>query len=152
MPYQGIYAIVNLVHGGVYIGSSVQVYKRYDDHVTELKKGVHCNKKLQAAWNKYGEDNFVLGLIEEVPDKEKLLEIEQYWIDRGGYYNIAKIAGAPPNQSGQIRSPATKEKLQRPRKPLSEEHKENLSKALKGKKNSPEAIAKAVAKLKGRKA
>lgn len=100
MPYQGIYAIVNFVHGGVYIGSSIDVFRRYDGHISDLKKGIHVNTKLQRAWNKYGEDNFVLALIEEVPDRSKLFEIEQIWIDIGGYYNMARIAGPPPNQLG----------------------------------------------------
>jgi hypothetical protein len=37
---------------------------------------------LQNAWNKYGEDNFYFSVLELVPDKDKLIEREQYWIDK----------------------------------------------------------------------
>lgn len=100
MSYQGIYAIINLVHGGAYIGSSTNVFQRYDGHISDLKRGNHCNGHLQKAWNEYGEDNFELGLMEEIFRVEDLLEAEQYYINLYGHYNIALVAGRPPTRKG----------------------------------------------------
>ena len=54
----GIYQIKNNINGGVYFGRSVDVADRMTHHRNELRRGVHRNKRLQNAWNKYGENAF----------------------------------------------------------------------------------------------
>lgn len=95
-----IYSITNKQNGKIYIGSAVQRFSRWAVHKKGLRNNNHSNRHLQRAWNKYGENSFTFDVIEDVPDKNMLLEREQYWMDhyksyddRYGY-NIAKIAGS----------------------------------------------------------
>lgn len=94
----GIYQIRNLLDGKIYIGSATDFYSRKNyEHFYLLRKNKHVNCKLQRAFNKYGEDNFVFEIIEFIKDEDKLLECEQYWMDRFNVvedgYNIQPIAG-----------------------------------------------------------
>lgn len=77
----GIYKITNLKNGKFYIGSSKDTDRRWWEHMNELNKNVHINKKLQNAWNFYGKDNFKFEVIEELNDEQILLEREQYYLD-----------------------------------------------------------------------
>lgn len=76
----GIYKIVNIQNNFLYIGSAININRRWNYHKSYLKRNKHFNKKLQNAWNKYGEENFQFEIVEEC-EKEKLIEREQYWID-----------------------------------------------------------------------
>lgn len=80
----GIYKIVNKVNGKYYVGSSKNVFERWErGHRFLLAKGSHYNEYLQNAWNKYGEKNFYLSHIEFVtPSKSCLLETEQKYLDK----------------------------------------------------------------------
>ena len=99
----GVYKIRNLISGKFYIGSTVSFRNRRDAHFKELRSGVHNNRRLQAAFNKYGENAFVFEPIEIIDHEDKLLEREQYYLDtllpfgRSGY-NISKLAGEPGNR------------------------------------------------------
>lgn len=76
--YQVIYKIRNLLNGKVYIGQSVDLYKRLKEHKYNFyKKKLH---PLYNAINKYGIENFEFNVIEHVKDITKLDEKEQYWI------------------------------------------------------------------------
>ena len=64
MTKQGtIYKIENLVNGKVYIGQTISFKSRKSTHLSELRNGKKLNIKLQNAWDKYGEDNFVFKMI-----------------------------------------------------------------------------------------
>lgn len=89
----GIYKIVNLVNNKEYVGSSYDVKGRVIQHFSDLRKKKHCNKKLQNAFNKYGELSFQSLAIEYCSVKD-LLTREQYYIDTlSPFYNACKIAG-----------------------------------------------------------
>jgi len=95
----GVYQITNTSNGNFYVGSSVNIYKRWKDHSRSLNRGNHHSDYLQNAWNKYGEENFKFEIIEEVLDKSKLIEREQYYLDTlKPEYNICPQAGK--NTSG----------------------------------------------------
>ena len=55
----GVYKITNKITNDFYIGSSKDIYKRWNRHKNELNKKKHINIILQRAWNKYGSDNFL---------------------------------------------------------------------------------------------
>ena len=74
----GIYQITNKVNGKFYIGSSIQIEIRWKQHINALKKGNHCNKKLQNSWNKYGEQAFEFSILEETND---LINREQFYVN-----------------------------------------------------------------------
>lgn len=70
----GIYQIRNLIDNKVYIGSSLNLYKRIYYHIYKLNRNKHNNKHLQNAWNKYGEENFVFEILEFVVSNNELLK------------------------------------------------------------------------------
>jgi group I intron endonuclease len=93
----GIYEIRNKLNRHKYIGSSVDIESRWEDHKRMLRGGCHYNIYLQRAWNKYGEENFEFKIVAYTdPDKAIVLEdfILQNYFDRFEY-NIAKSAVAP---------------------------------------------------------
>ena len=77
----GIYIIINKCNGKYYIGSSKDIYKRWNSHISDLRRKEHCNKHLQSAFNKYGEENFSMFLIEKC-ELNLLLQKEEYWINK----------------------------------------------------------------------
>jgi group I intron endonuclease len=75
----GIYAIKNLANGKVYVGQSVNLDKRKQNHFWALEYGNHFNSHLQKAFNKYGKNNFEFHILEET--EEGLLDVqERLWI------------------------------------------------------------------------
>ena len=78
----GIYMIKNKVDGKFYIGSSVNMKERQGRHLRGLRQNKHHSIYLQRAWNKYGEDNFEFLIVEVVESRDKLLEREQYYLDK----------------------------------------------------------------------
>jgi len=114
----GIYQIKNRINGGVYFGRSVDVEDRMKHHRNELRRGVHRNKRLQNAWNKYGEDAFKFECIWDNP-QENLYELEGFilefmWGDKR-LYNHHKLSYGgfePGNKIGCFkRSDETKRRL-----------------------------------------
>ena len=99
MP-SGIYKITNKINKKYYIGSAIDCHKRW------YKK---YNKHLEAAFKKYGKDNFLFEIIEEVEDCNQLIEREQHYIDiLKPEYNIRLLASS---NLGIKASSETKEKL-----------------------------------------
>lgn len=75
---RGIYVITNDVNKKIYIGKSNNLRKRRNEHFNKLRKNQHENSKLQRAFNKYGEKNFIYEVLiddDSLSDKE-LNEIE----------------------------------------------------------------------------
>lgn len=145
-----IYKIKNIVSNKCYIGSSVDGKKRWVGHKRDLKLEKHHNQHLQRAWNKYGSENFSFEILENVLDKSKLIEREQYYLDvLQPEYNIQKIAGnsylISKKHSGLNHSNETKEKIKQSMMKntntlgktwhLSIDTCERMSKAKKGKKH-----------------
>lgn len=130
---QGIYQITNLKSGKLYIGQSLNVEKRIKDHQYELSRGIHINRYLQAAWNKYGEANFVFSVLEEVLCSDDLTRREKYWVDfYGGYESDVLYNLREPGPSGKMSSDSLK-RLSESQKVLRKdsEYNQRLSRALK---------------------
>jgi group I intron endonuclease len=102
-----VYAIVNLMNGRRYIGSTVNFQGRMQIHRNELRRGTHSNRHLQAAWKKYGEDAFVFGIVQEYTPHQ-VIEKEQMHLNAAQphVYNIGKIVS--PAALGLRRSEETK--------------------------------------------
>lgn len=165
----GIYEIRNVINGHIYIGSAVNVTKRWNLHICELKKERHHSGHLQNAWNKYGSDAFEFSIKELCP-KEDLIVREQHFIDTlFPEYNVCKVAGSHLGMKrseetrekisaalkGIIRSVQTRTKLsvagKGVKKPLrSIEHRRKLNAANTGKKRSADTCAKIGASKKGK--
>ena len=92
----GVYEILNLATGKMYIGATSRFSQRWSGHRMQLQKNAHHSYKLQNAWNKYGENEFIFRVLEVVPDGEQAARIisEQKWIDRKKpQYNVSLFAG-----------------------------------------------------------
>ena len=150
----GIYKIVNQVNGRFYIGSAIDLEKRWRNHQSDFNKGKHGNGYLQRAWNKYGSDKFTFEVLEHCEPSE-LIRMEQDYIDSAcacdNGYNICPVAGnrlgtkMPPDavrrtaeaNRGRKMSDEVRRKMSLARKGTkrSEEIKRKLSEAKMGEKN-----------------
>jgi group I intron endonuclease len=117
----------------MYIGSAVNIARRWRVHKHYLEKGKHPSTHLQNSYEKHTSAVFSYNIIEFVDDKDKLIAREQVWIDFfNPQYNKRKIANSCLGVK------------------RSDEARAKMSAAQKGKKHSPETIAKRSAALKGR--
>jgi len=87
MELSGIYKIICRSNNKFYIGSSININRRFKDHIRLLKRNNNKNKYLQNSWNKYGEKNFKFEIIEIVNNVKQLLIREKWWIDNTNCYN-----------------------------------------------------------------
>lgn len=127
MTISGVYFIRNAQTQKVYVGSSVDIYRRWKSHIYDLNRNAHHSTHLQNAWNAYGESTFEFLLAESASNDKDLSAVEQKWIhifnayENG--YNCCPIAG----NVGRL--------------PKTEAHKRAIGDAHKGKKRSPQARA-----------
>lgn len=94
-----VYKITCVSNGNFYIGSSVNLQKRWYTHRLELTKGAHFNRHLQSSWNKYGKDNFKFEVLESADSQEAVLLLEQQYLDlhagKDYCFNFALRVDAP---------------------------------------------------------
>lgn len=164
MNNSGIYAIKNIANRKLYVGSALNLSKRWSNHKSDLNKNKHSNIHLQRAWNKYGIDNFVFEILEYC-EKESLIIKEQSWMDFcKPDYNLNPVAGSNLGRkwSNEVKENMRQAKLRLPKEFLislgkstkgfkhSDEWKKAQSKRAKGnkhnkgRKQSPEVIAKRI--------
>ena len=77
----GIYQIRNIVNGKVYVGSAVNIVRRWAKHRNELNLGIHKTSRLQRSWKKHGADKFVFEVLELVCEKASLISVEQKYFN-----------------------------------------------------------------------
>ena len=85
----GIYVIKNLKNGRRYIGQSVNIKRRFREHILELNRGGYRTEKalLQKDWKDYGEECFDFKIV-KLTQKYKLDYYESLYIKKfGGEYN-----------------------------------------------------------------
>lgn len=125
-----------------YIGQTIQDSSYYwSKRKSELNGNRHRNEHLQRAWNKYGEDNFEFIILAEAKTQEELDRLEWIYEKLFGYYNL-KEGGNGGRHNLTTREKIRKSKLGKRRAPFSNSHKENMSKAQKGRwvgKKNPNA-------------
>lgn len=154
-----IYTITNVKSNKIYVGKTNNFHYRMTKHKYTLKKGNHINEHLQKAWNKYGEENFMFEILDEVSE-DLLMSFEHYWCNilnvhdyLVGYnirpthpYNKAsnsKITSEKISKAlmGKKASEESKKRMSEAKKGqiLSEQHKQKISEKLKGKTKSDNA-------------
>lgn len=133
----GVYAIRNVVNGKTYVGSAAKcIGHRWDTHKSDLRKGKHHSQRLQRAWNKYGESSFAF-IVLELCDSLSCIKREQFYIDSMKScdcqfgYNIVPKAGSHLGHKH------------------SAESRKRMSDSAKGRKPSPESIAKGLETRRG---
>ena len=76
-----VYKIENKLNGKSYIGITCDIKRRLRQHLWALRNNRHSNSKLQRAFNKYGENNFSMSVIEEIDcDFDYIARREIYFI------------------------------------------------------------------------
>lgn len=80
----GVYKITNKLNERIYIGSSLNIERRWVRHRYELRRNFHGNQFLQNDWNKCGEDNFEFEILETL-SKEDIRIVEQQYLNK--YYD-----------------------------------------------------------------
>jgi group I intron endonuclease len=163
MKISGIYKIRSRTKPQrFYIGSAVNLDRRWYEHLHDLRLNKHDNPKLQNHYNKYYENDLIFIVIEECLP-ELLIQKEQYYINElKPYFNICKIAGNTLGihyklsketrdnfskthlgriawnkgltkemderlkMSEESKNKISKSKLNKKRKPFTEEHKKNI--------------------------
>jgi hypothetical protein len=66
----GIYAVRHVASGKLYIGSAVDILKRWGEHRYHLDRGTHHSRYLQRAWRKHGPDAFVWEILSTAEDRD----------------------------------------------------------------------------------
>lgn len=95
MVLSGVYKIQSVINPSrIYIGSTIDIYKRWEQHLRSLKSNKHHSQKLQRHFNKYGKNDLVFSILLGC-DKEDLVTSEQYFIDvYKPYFNGCHKAGS----------------------------------------------------------
>ena len=139
--YGYIYKITNIINNKIYVGQTTKtIDERFYHHCKRTGKWISA---IDSAIKKYGEENFILELLDTADTHEELNKKEIYWIEKldsttsGNGYNISKGGGqpAPTSQSTEAnekRSKSLKEAYATGRK----------KRSMLGKKHTPEARAK----------
>ncbi len=142
----GIYSIRNINTGFIYIGSSKNIDKRFNQHRRLLSKGSHPNHHLQNSFNKHGAEAFIFSSIYEVQcNSDELLEYEKLFMlseDPNQLYNIfcpltlhSKSVNYQEFQDRKVRAWKETVDKQGGLPPHSEERKKHQSQAVSGEKN-----------------
>lgn len=126
----GVYLLE--INGVKYVGSSVNLYRRINDHKNHLKRRVHKNRHMQNAWNKYKELKW---RVLEFSSECEVRKLEQFYMDKYNVFNTGF------NQSKNSVSPKGYKHTEESRRIMS------LKKI--GIKQSKEHIEKRVGKLRG---
>lgn len=127
----GIYRIVCVKNGRYYYGSSVDVWARWSQHKSALRKGTHHNPHMQKAWNKHGDTMFRIELI-EIVSKFNLEEVEnRYLVEHVGSRNCFN-SGVDATRPLLNRCPWNKNR------PWTKEERKKISQSLIGRKFSRE--------------
>lgn len=86
----GVYKIINIKTGNIYIGSSKNLSVRISSHKSLLRKNYPDNIRIRADLNLYGIDSFKFEVLEYCEDSIKK-EREQFYYDLlKPYYNVWK--------------------------------------------------------------
>ena len=133
----GVYKIINIVNGKVYIGQSINIKARWKDHINSLNRGDSRCTLLQRAWNKYGQNNFTFEIV-ELCAEDMLDETETKYISLYDSCNVNK--GYNIELGGNVNkclSDETKQKIRDARIGVkaSNETREKMSESRRGDKN-----------------
>ncbi len=117
----GIYLITCTANGKIYIGSTNNLRNRWNSHRSQLRAGNHPNQHMQRSWDKHGEESFTMTVLEKC-EQVDITEREQHYLD-----------------------------VWKPFDPRGFNMAIDAVAPMRGRKMSPESIAKRVAKITGQK-
>lgn len=95
----GVYAMMSVRSGKLYVGSTTNFSNRNAQHFKLLEEGIHFNRNLQYDFNLYGPATFSFVVLESGISPDLLEKREQVWIQRLGkhtkLFNIQQVAQRP---------------------------------------------------------
>lgn len=106
----GVYAIRNTANGRMYVGSAINIARRWRTHRTTLHTGTAA-KAIQADWNCYGPGAFTLVILEKIdfPARGVLAAAEERWLyqlrtsEGVSTYNVHKRVWRPDDRDGMVK-------------------------------------------------
>lgn len=137
----GIYQIT--LQGRIYVGSAVRIDVRWRAHRNDLNRGKHHSRLLQRTFNKYGLSAAVFEVLEYVDDPERLIDREQFWLDKlrpydGGYNtcpNAHSVLGLKHPDESRARMSLVRKGMGAGKR-ISPEQREKIAESLRGRKHS----------------
>jgi excinuclease UvrABC nuclease subunit len=176
----GIYAIENLKTGRRYVGSACCLKRRAKEHFRHLSRGVHHSAYLQRSYNAHGGDNFVFRHVLYCAPSDLIMYEQIVMQAYQPEYNVAPVAGSMLGYThtdetrakmraararngyfspmkGRTQTEDARKKISKNRKGKggksgwTQERRDRISAALKGRHVSDEMKAKISASLTGRK-
>lgn len=156
IPQAGVYAIDG-PDGGVYVGGSENLQKRWVFHRSLLRRGKHHAKRLQEVYDIYGADAIMFRVV-EYTTADRVEELEQRYLDelfatrpRDLIYNVTASADGA---TGRIATEQARQRMsafQKGRK-RSDEVRRRMSEGRKGMRFAPDhcnnnALAKSSGKV-----
>ena len=151
MKIQYIYALICPEDGEIkYIGKTTDPYQRLQGHIAYARRKSHLKGKHEWIRNLYDKDMKPKMMILEKCDDDTWIAQEKYWIEyhsnktnlfnktKGGEDFVFKSGHNPWNKGGGCYSDESRAKMSKSasEKTLTEEHKANTSKTMKGVKKS----------------
>lgn len=117
----GVWAVLSIKSGQMFVSSTKDVHRMWDKHRRLLREGRHMCQPLQAEWQQHGPAFFAWVVLEET-ERQHLDERELWWVRHSVNLLNVKRTHTPPNYSPEAR--------------------ERMAAANRGRKKSPETIAK----------
>ncbi|GAB3883429.1 GIY-YIG nuclease family protein [Spirosoma agri] len=108
LHFPGIYKFTNKTNGMVYVGQAGDIYKRLCGH-----RRLRSTTRFGNALKKYGLDEFIFEVLEQVDDLTRLNEREQFWMDFYQCYDKSKGYNLTPTAGSQRGFKASKEQLEK---------------------------------------
>lgn len=110
----GIYAVSGVIDGGIYLGATVDLERRRNEHLSALANDRHFNPNLQGACRTFGRENFVFLVLRNTDDPSELSRHEQEYITHysksGKLYNLVLSVPKEHHPSGYKLSEETRRK------------------------------------------
>lgn len=79
----GVYMISNRVTDEIYIGSSFDMFKRWNTHLSAIRLGKHACKRMSAIYAESGYDHpFDLFQISVLEETVYVIDREDYWMKK----------------------------------------------------------------------
>lgn len=117
MKISAIYKIQSIIHPDrIYVGSAINIKKRWWNHLSDLKKNRHHSIILQNHYNKYGKSDLIFIIIEPCLP-EFLIIREQYHVDTlNPYFNVCKTVSHSGGMKGKHHSEETIKQMEKSHK------------------------------------
>ena len=96
----GIYLVRHAQTDMVYVGQSVRINKRWQEHLRRLAAGSHHNKGLQRLWNQTGIESFTLEPCSPAPQGLSPLQLQRWLVkEERKYHELLKTSGLILNEA-----------------------------------------------------